>query len=84
MAEATAAGGGFSDVTCLDRPGAAEVEGELGGVGTSSDWPAVVRRAEGAGPGPAGAVEGEFGCVDAPAACFSCSIGGEFSGAGGG
>ena len=82
MANAIAAEGGFSDVACLDCSGAAEVEGELGGVGTSLDWPAVVGGAEVAGLGTTGAVEGGLVCGDASAACFSCSIGDEFSGAG--
>ena len=76
MANAIAAEGGFFDVTCLD------CSGDEGEVGTSLDWPAVVGGAEGAGLGAAGAVERGLVCGDASAACFSCSIGGEFSGAG--
>jgi hypothetical protein len=83
MANAIAAEGGFSDVTWLDGPGAAEVEDELGGVGTSLDWPAVVGGVDGAGLGVAGPVEGGLVCGDASAVCFSWSIGGGFSGAGG-
>ena len=41
MANAVEAEGGFSDVASLDCSGVAEIDGELGGVGTSLDWPAV-------------------------------------------
>jgi hypothetical protein len=82
MANAIAADGGFSDVPCLDCSGAAELEGELGGLGTSLDWRAVFGGADGAGLGATDAVEGALVFGDASAACFSCSIRGELSGAG--
>ncbi len=82
MANAIAAEGGVSDVVCLDVSGVAAVERELGGVGSSLNWPAAVGGGEGAGLGAAGAVEGGLVCGDAAAVCFSCSIGGEFSGGG--